>query len=254
MHKHKIHPYGWQKDKLDLRDKVMRYSTSTMEGLPSKIDLRQHCSPVENQATLGSCTANATMGALEYLEIKDGVAASSFVNYSRLFVYYNTRVAMGTVDKDSGGFIREAVKAVADFGTCDELKWEYDITKFTTKPSDECYIDAATHKIVEFQRLDTLPDMLKCLADGFPIIFGFTVYNEFEGPTVASTGVLNLPSPTEYAVGGHAVLAIGYDMEAKTVLVRNSWGHTWGQDGYFTMPFSYIGNPAFAADHWTIRR
>lgn len=254
MTNHKIHRYGWHKDRIDSRDKILRYDSPNLKNLPSKIDLRPFCSPVEDQSSLGSCTANATVGALEYLEIKDGAVSSSFENYSRLFVYYNTRERMGTVDSDSGGYLREAVKAVADFGACDELKWPYDIKTFTTRPSVECYTDGASHKISEYFRLNSMPDMLKCLADGYPFVFGFTVYSEFEGATVASTGVLNLPGPSEMALGGHAVCAVGYDMEAGTVLVRNSWGHTWGQDGYFTMPFSYISNPNLAQDFWTIRR
>lgn len=246
--------YGWKKDRLDSRDRVLRYGTPNLEGLPSIIDLRPLCSPVENQTTLGSCTANATVGALEYLEMRDGVIDKGVANYSRLFAYYNTRVAMGTVDSDTGASMRDAVKAIADHGTCDELKWVYDVSKFNIKPTEECYAEAAKHKITEYHRIESFPDMLKCLADGFPFVFGFMVYTEFEGVSVAKTGILNMPDPTEVCKGGHAVLAVGYDMDKKVVIVRNSWGKEWGQDGYFTMPFSYISNPALAQDFWTIRR
>lgn len=254
LHKHKIHPLGWKKDEYDMRDKVMTFAAISLDELPKRVDLRNQCSPVENQTTLGSCTANATVGALEYLEMKDGVFDEATENYSRLFVYYNTRVAQNTVDIDSGGTLRESVKSVAEFGTCEELKWVYDISKFKVKPSDECYIAALAHRITEYRRLETFPDMLKCLADGFPFVFGFMVYSEFEGPTVAKTGILNMPSSTEICMGGHAVLAVGYDMDKKTVMVRNSWGENWGQGGYFEMPFTYISNPIYAQDFWTIRR
>lgn len=96
--------------------------------------------------------------------------------------------------------------------------------------------------------------MLHCLADGYPFVFGFSVFSEFESPLVAATGILNLPTPNETCHGGHAVLAVGYDMEAKTFLVRNSWGQEWGQMGYFTIPFAYITNPNLAQDMWCIKK
>lgn len=246
--------YGWKPDLHDSRDKVLKFSSTSLVGLPPKVDLREHCSTVENQSTLGSCTANASVGALEYLEIKNGKVGDGFENYSRLFVYYNTREMQGTVGVDTGASLRDTIKSLARFGTCDELMWAYDIERFTTKPTDDCYKNAESHKIVDYHRLETFPDMLQCLAEGFPFVFGFTVYTEFEGPTVAKTGILNLPQPDEVCMGGHAVCAVGYDMEAKTVIVRNSWGSEWGQGGYFTMPFSYISNPALAQDFWTIRK
>lgn len=256
MTPHKIHRYGWIKDKVDNRDKVMMFGAANLFGVPTKQDLRNICSPVEDQSTLGSCTANATVGDLECLEIKDGMrpVSSSFEYFSRLFVYYNTRQLENTIMEDCGGTLRDAIKAVASFGACNETKWVYDVDKFTIKPTDDCYADGATHKITEYHRLNTFPDMIKCLASGYPFVFGFSVYTEFEGVSVATTGVLNMPTPIEQFLGGHAVCAVGYDMDAKTILVRNSWGTDWGIGGYFTMPFDYIKNPNLVQDQWTIRR
>lgn len=248
--------YGWKPDTFDGRDKMLKFGSSpiSLESLPKKVDLREHCSTVENQFSLGSCTANAAVGALEYLEIKNGKVGPEFENFSRLFVYYHTRELQGTINDDTGGTLRDSIKALAKYGTCDENLWPYDITRFTIKPNEDHYKDAELHKITEYRRIESFPDMLVNLADGFPFVFGFSVYTEFEGAEVAKTGVLNFPRPDEAFMGGHAVCAVGYDMETKTVLVRNSWGEKWGQDGYFTMPFSYISNPSLAQDFWTIRR
>ena len=252
---HKNKPkLGWKPDPLDVRDKVMSFKVVNLATLPPKVDLRENCSTVENQATLGSCTANAAAGALEYLEFKDGVASETFENFSRLFIYYNTRVLRNSVNEDTGGTLRDTIKTLATFGACDELLWPYYIPKYTTKPGESCYSDALSHKVTEYHRLESFADMLACLADGFPFIFGFITYDAFMSVEVAQTGVLNLPGPTEVSQGGHAVCAVGYDMEAKTVLIRNSWGEHWGQGGYFTMPFAYISNPNLAQDFWTIRR
>lgn len=246
--------FGWKPDPLDVRDKVMNFKVVNLSALPTKIDLRPSCSLVENQTTLGSCTANAAAGALEYLEIIDGDSTNNDRNLSRLFIYYNMREIQGTVGQDSGGTIRDTIKALADTGACDENIWPYDVPRFAIKPGESCYEDGKKHTISEYHRLDTFNDCLACLADGFPFIFGFMVYDGFMSQEVAKTGILNLPSPNEVFGGGHAVCAVGYDMEAKTVLVRNSWGSHWGQDGYFTMPFAYISDPNMAQDFWTIRR
>lgn len=252
---HKVIKYGCKRDAADFRDKIMKLGAApSFDGLPAKVDLRAHCSPVEDQSTLGSCTANASVGALEYLEIKNGLVGPKFENFSRLYVYYNTRVIEKTVNEDSGASIRNAVKSIVTWGSCDETKWPYDISKFTVQPPKQCYDEGKKHRVMEYHRLENLPDMLKCLADGYPFIFGFSVYSAFEGQEVATTGILNLPQPNETFMGGHAVLAVGYDLDAKTVLIRNSWGTNWGQQGYFTMPFSYISNPTLAHDFWTVRK
>ena len=95
--------------------------------------------------------------------------------------------------------------------------------------------------------------MRKCLAEGFPFVFGFTVYDGFESASVAKSGKLNLPKPGEKVLGGHAVCAVGYDDKAKRVIVRNSWGTDWGMKGFFTMPYDYVSNSSLADDFWTLR-
>ena len=252
-HKNQI-KLGWKPDLKDHRDKVMNFKVVNLATLPPKVDLREHCSTIENQATLGSCTANAAAGALEYLEIKAGVTSEKFENFSRLFIYYNMRDIEGNVNDDTGGTIRDTMKSLAAYGACDELLWPYNPPRFSTKPGESCYSDALPHKITEYHRLETFPDCLACLAEGYPFVFGFMTYDKFMSQEVASTGVLSVPGPTEVFQGGHAVCAVGYDMEGKTVLIRNSWGEHWGMDGYFSMPFDYISNQNLAQDFWTIRR
>jgi C1A family cysteine protease len=107
--------------------------------------------------------------------------------------------------------------------------------------------------VTSYHRVIGLEQMRQCLAEGYPFVFGFSVYTAFESPAVAQTGVLNLPVTGEKQLGGHAVCAVGYDDTAKTVLVRNSWGADWGMDGYFTIPYDYISNNNLADDFWTLR-
>ena len=243
--------YGWKPDIPDYRD--IRYSAvrKIPKELPQKIDLRSLCSPVENQGKLGSCTAHALTGALEFLEKKDKLP---IVQMSRLFLYYNERVIENIVAVDNGAMIRDGIKSLVKQGVCTEEKWPYVIENFQSKPTEICYRDASVHQITSYQRIETVDEMRMCLADGFPFVFGFTVYENFESPTVAETGELNMPGPSERVLGGHAVLAVGYDDHEKIFIVRNSWGVEWGLKGYFTIPYDYLANRDLSRDMWTIRR
>jgi C1A family cysteine protease len=213
--------------------------------------MRSKCSPVEDQGQLGSCTANALVGALEFLELKDG---AQFVYLSRLFLYYNERVIEGTVDQDSGAFLRDGIKSLAKQGVCTEPEWPYKISRFTKKPTRACYRTAKKHRILSYHRITTVDEMRGCLAEGFPFVFGFTVYDAFESAAVAKSGVLNMPGPKEKVLGGHAVMAVGYDDGARRFVIRNSWDSDWGQKGYFTMPYDYLSpDKNLADDFWTVR-
>lgn len=244
--------YGWLPDLPDHRD--FRYSSIAprLARLPPRVNLQAQCSPVEDQGRLGSCTANSLVGALEFLEKKDGVL---FVDLSRLFVYYNERVIEGTVDQDSGAFIRDGIKSLTKQGVCPERQWPYAVDKvtFKKKPSPACYRAAKKHRITSYHRINAVEEMRTCLADGFPFVFGFTVYESFESATVAKSGVLNLPAPREGVVGGHAVMSVGYDDLEERFLIRNSWGVDWGKKGYFTMPYAYLSDRNLSDDFWTIR-
>ena len=243
--------YGWLPDLPDHRDLLYSAIAPTIARLPRKVDLRSECSPIENQGAIGSCTANALVGAVEFLEIKDG---AQFIDLSRLFVYYNERAIEGTVNQDSGAFIRDGIKSLAKLGVCPEKLWPYYVAAFTTKPGANCYAAAKDHQITSYYRIGRLDEMRTCLADGFPFVFGFTVYQAFESAAVAKSGVLNMPGKNERVMGGHAVIGVGYDDSQERFIVRNSWGANWGQKGYFTMPYDYL-DPAknLADDFWTIR-
>ena len=243
--------YGWMPDLPDQRDFLFGAVYQVPARLPASVDLRSQCSPVEDQGNLGSCTANALVGALEFLEELDKV---KFADLSRLFIYYNERVIEHTVKSDSGAQLRDGIKTLAKQGVCTEAKWPYLISKFTVKPPAGCYADAANHQITSYHRLMTIDEMRACLAEGYPFVLGFTVYESFESQAVARTGVLNMPKSGEKVVGGHAVMAVGYDDQQKRFIIRNSWGPAWGQKGYFTMPYDYLSAHNLASDFWTIRR
>lgn len=248
---------GWMPDLPDHRDLTFAaVRKMTAVKMPMVMDLRgTGCLPaVYDQGRLGSCTANAIAAAVDFDRVKQGQQA---IQPSRLFIYYNERAMEGTIGQDVGAQIRDGVKSVAKQGVCQESIWPYDPEKFARKPIPRCFRTAERFQTLEYRRIDNtnLKEMLACIADGFPFVFGFTVYDGFMGPVVAATGTLNLPGPKEKMQGGHAVLAVGYDRGTQRFLVRNSWGTGWGmQEGHFTIPFEYLTNDDLAADFWTLRR
>lgn len=249
---HRVSRFGWLPDLPDQRDFIYAARRPLLKKLPSKIDLRKKCPPVYDQGDLGSCTANAIGGAFEFGLIKQNPSLAFMP--SRLFIYYNERVIEHSVDSDNGAMIKDGIKSVNKQGVCPESMLPYNISTFATKPSDQCYHEALKHQVLSYHRVSrNLAQMRGCLADGYPFVFGFTVYESFESAAVAKTGKVNMPKQSEQQVGGHAVMAVGYDHSTKRFIVRNSWGAGWGLKGYFTMPYDYLMNESLADDFWTVR-
>lgn len=250
MKPRKIHRYGWRPDLPDARD--YKFSLRLASPPPPHVDLRPQDSPIYDQGQLGSCTGNAIAGALQFERRRQNL--SDFVP-SRLFIYYNERASEGTIGQDSGAMIRDGISSVANQGACPEAEWPYDISKFADAPPAGDYTDALANRALQYERIDNsnLNDLKACLASGSPFVFGFTVYESFESQGVASTGIVPMPSPSESVLGGHAVMAIGYDDVSQRFIVRNSWGTGWGQSGYFTIPYAYLTSTDLADDFWTIK-
>ena len=244
--------FGWVPDLPDRRDLMYAAPPHVAVALPPKVDLRPKCPKVYDQGQLGSCTGNAIAAAHEFDQMKQNPTGA--FQPSRLFIYYNERQMEGTVDSDSGAQIRDGIKSVGQQGVCPESEWPYDISQFRTKPSASAFQDAAKYKAILYQRVArSLAQMKGCLASGFPWVFGFTVYESFESPEVARTGMVPMPGTGENTVGGHAVMAVGYDDLQDRFIVRNSWGTGWGLKGYFLMPYAYLLDENLSDDFWTIR-
>ncbi len=197
---------GWVPDRPDYRDKLYTAIAAPPKKLPKKVDLRRGCSRVEDQGQLGSCTANALVGNLEFLQKKAGHRVS---NLSRLLVSPTNARWKGR-SMTTRRMIRDGVKTLVKLGVCSERKWPYKIAKFTNKPPDACYKEASDHQVTSYHRIISLHQMRQCLAEGYPFVFGFSVYEAFESDAVAGWQ-LNRPEPSERQLGGHAVMAVGYD-------------------------------------------
>ena len=213
--------------------------------LPRVVDLRSRMPPVYNQGSLGSCTANALAAQVQHLD--------PTLQGSRLFLYYNERMIEGSIPDDAGAYLFDGVASLEDHGICPETMWPYDIRKFADRPPDPCYVNAETHQVLVSTNIAQNATAMKtALNDGHPFCVGILVYPEFLSTAVARTGVVPMPSRRSRAVGGHAVVVVGYNDNTQRWILRNSWGTGWGQAGYFTLPYAYLTNPTYASDMWSI--
>lgn len=240
--------YGLIRDHLDARDKIYKVAPKT--PIKDFVDLRPEMPPVFNQLELGSCSSQAIAAAFMY-DHKKQFPNEPLFTPSRLMIYYQERVLEGTVNVDAGAMLRDGIKVINKPGVCDEKYWPYDIKKFAKKPSSNCYLDAPKNIAVSYSRLGTAYDMKVALSNGFPIIFGMSVFESFESEQTAKTGVLPMPGPNESMLGGHAVLCVGFSEKDQHFIIRNSWGSDWGQGGYFIMPYTYM-TPQYTSDYWVV--
>lgn len=257
---------GWVPDLPDHRDFMYSAPLQHLQQLPPSVDLRPQISFAPyDQGRIGSCTGNAIAGAIQFDRIKTGKTPD--FTPSRLFIYYDERVMEHSVPADAGAQIRDGIKTVAKQGACKETTWTYDDTpadpntqlfpagaKPAEKPSAAAYHEAEGCRAVSYLRVQqSLAQMKGCLAQGFPFVLGFTVYNSMWGANGDPVTVLPMPSGSDSVAGGHAVLVVGYDDAKQWFVIRNSWGPNVQDHGYFYMPYAYATDPHLAQDFWTVR-
>jgi len=245
------HAYGYLPDLRDFRDHHYSAPYEHVLALPSSVDLRPQCPPVEDQGQLGSCTSFAVGAAIRFARKKQGLP--DFVT-SHLFLYYNSRAMEGTVNSDAGAVIRDVIKSANKQGDCPELEWPYDISKFTVQPPAKCYQDALKDRALSYQRVArSLAQMKGCLASGLPFVVGISVYESFESDEVARTGMVPMPQPGEQLLGGHAVLCVGFRDSDQKWIFRNSWSASWGDQGHFYLDYAYLLNKGLSSDFWVVK-
>jgi C1A family cysteine protease len=229
-------------------------------NLATQYNLPQALSEID-QGNLGSCTGNATAYALAVDQIKQKNTMAFLP--SRLFIYYNARLIEGTPSEDSGAQISDVIKGVAQYGAVDEHHYIYDPEVFANKPPANIYTEAKLFSMTKYAALDLEADksvgarinhLKLTLQSGYPIVFGFSVYDSFESDEVAKTGMMPMPKSGEQIVGGHAVCCVGYDDSKQCMLIKNSWGADWGLNGYFYMPYNFIGDMNMTNDFWVIEQ
>lgn len=255
--------YNLKRDEFDERDRHFAHSIAPISSvkLPTSIDLRYKCPAVYDQGELGSCTANAGCACRSML------AKQPVLLLSRLFLYYEERNMEGTVAEDSGASVRDICKSVNKYGVCEEKYMPYDVKNFAQPPSYEAMENAQKYKIYAYKKLNSLNEIKQSLSfRQQPVLAGMDIYESFEGEEIARTGIMPMPRSTEQNLGGHAVLIVGYIDHSDVIsslksifsgkqgpqgylIVRNSWGSSWGDQGYFYMPYEFL-TKGYAYDFW----
>ena len=254
--------YGWKKDSSDSRD--FKYSLEKL--LPIKTvylnpDNGYKLPAVWDQGQLGSCTAFAWAFAVMFDIMNKRIQKlpESVYTPSQLFIYYWERAIEGTISQDSGAQVRDGAKALNRYGVCNESLYPYDPNKFDTTPSGTAIADGLNYKAISYTSLDNTnkQQLVDALQNGYPIVFGFTVYDSFESDAVATSSVVPYPNlATESILGGHCMAIVGYHEgigDDDTFICRNSWGKDWGHGGYCRIPTRYLMDTNLASDFWILK-
>lgn len=262
IHRQRIGFLGWKPDKPDLRDHQMAMAAKP-GSLPPKFTLDADFVPkIRDQGNQGSCTGHATRSAVQYKHNENG---EPLVELSPRFIYYNGRMIEGLTDQDSGCEIRDVVKGVAKLGACTEKLCPYSDAgrSYNQRPTSAAYREGLTDLVTKYESVpQTVGGIKTAISHGNPIVFGFTVYENFMDADTGADGIMREPSGG--TDGGHAVWICGYDdafdfeWTKGGVLIGNSWGTDWGATGpsgtrgYFWMPWTLVTNNDFCDDLWAI--
>jgi len=245
------HFYGRIADIGDIRDKKYTLPVVAPLKLPTSVDLSAALDSPFDQDRLGSCVSQCVSQAMIYDRRKQGLP---HFTPSRLEIYWYARSLERTINSDSGCSIRDGIKAASKYGACDETEWPYDISKFMLRPPKNAVKDGKNDKVLTYQRIPHNLDLMKsCLASGLPFLFGISVYDSFESKSVATSGVVPIPTTSEQFLGGHALFCYGFRDDRQSFLFQNSWGESWGLQGRGTIPYDYLLNSQLANDFWCVQ-
>lgn len=218
---------GAKKDKPDRRDYLAKLSSE----LPKRVMLKEYCPEIRNQGKMGSCTAHA---AVSLVEIERNIAGEYYIEGSELYNYYYSRLLGGFYPKDSGAYLRDAMKVLLEYGFCPEKLMPYDDTAIAIKPGIFCDSFADMFKIKAYFRCYTVNEIKTAVNSKHPVAFSCPMYNTI----LSQENIMYLPSGI--SKGGHAMTIVGYDDDMNAFYVRNWWTTSWANQGYVWMPYEYL--------------
>lgn len=237
--------------------------------LPVRVDLTSFFPPVFDQGSLNSCTAATSSALIGFFEKK---ALGRDISPSVMFLYKIERNLLGTTG-DGGAYLRTSMQTLRAFGVPPDTSWPYDPSLLDVEPQPFHYAYGANYKATHYFRLDdgadaetVLARAKTSLAGNIPAMFGLALFSSFGNGT---GGEIPMPGASDTKTALHALVAAGYDDE-KTIssfdpatgrmnltggalLVRNSWGESWGNGGYGWLPYDYV-RAGLTSDWWCLLR
>lgn len=244
--------YGWRPDLPDIRDAYHVHKLS-IDKLPRVVDPRVGAPlpPIWNQGSLGACTSFAIAKAFSR---ERGQVGDSWFEPACSQHYYDERAIEGTTALDVGAYLRDGMKCGAQKGFAPRSLWPYDVERFAQKPNKQAYRAALDNRIASYARLPrSLYELKQALAEGYTVVLGFSVYESFESPECENTGAVPLPKYSELLLGGHAIAVFGYDDDTRQFIFANSYGYSWGDEGYGYLPYDYVSHPDLSDDFWVLK-
>jgi len=250
------------------KSKLSLLSTSPIIA-PSPFTL-PYVPAVRDQGQIGSCTAFCGAETDEMLYYASN--PSQYYNpaatvLSPLFIYYVERVILErqSITSDPGANMVNIPQALQKYGTCLESAYAYPAIVNGVEPTPKssgykvapstALLNAKTFTIgqatTSYVLLDqgNINEVKYALSVNQPVMMGFNVYDNtatyqyFEGLNTTSYSYNPLTNTGALAtgcrlLGGHAVPIIGFDDTKQAFLCLNSWGTSWGNAGFFYMPYS----------------
>lgn len=244
---------GWRPDKPNRFDHV--YSGDPGQDVPGAVSLRTSPFnfPAFDQGPWGSCVGQGVARICRFALRKAG---KPDIMPSRMAIYGLGRRLEGTLDSDAGMEIRDGLLVVAADGIVPEDQWDYSESHLTEIPPNSLLHDAKQHKAIEYLRLkrdDDLYHIRHCIAQGWPVTFGFTCYERLDADSTARTGIIPLPRRGEQVIGGHCMVVDEFNHAKRKVSGYNSWGTAFGDQGRFIMDYEWLLDEGLSDDFWTVR-
>ena len=219
--------------------------------MPSLIDYESEMSPIKDQGYLGSCVGFAVTALKEWQEQKEHLKEveagkhdhRKYYDLSEQWLYYKCK-EIDPWRNSEGTSIRYAMKVLKNAGVPVEEGWSYNDLE-PGKPEEWAKWVAKWNTIASYYRVNGLNELKSALTKS-PIPIGVGIFQEFQ--YVSTSGIVQYPRATSKSLGGHAILACGFDDKRELIKFKNSWSTKWGQHGYGYLTYSYINN--FMWDAW----
>ena len=175
---------------------------------------------------------------------------------SRLFLYYNARCEEGNGAQyiDEGTTIRDAMKSITKYNFVDEKTYEYNDSHILRPPPMEIYNIAKMNPYhinyyrsvinTEYNLKYILSEIKSC------IVFGAILYDSFTHLDWKNC-VPNPDIENDKLLGRHCMVIVGYDDVISSFKILNSWGLSFGDNGFCYMSYKYVCSD-LCTDFWII--